>query len=68
MILMIFTRHSDEMGTVELSQKLGFHPAMVSRILQILRKKGFLQNNKRTPKFSLGSSAFELMSTTSRIE
>ena len=66
MIIMAFTSHSDEMGTVELSQKLGFHPATVSRILQILRKKGFLQNNKRTRKFTLGPSAFELGKTIFR--
>jgi DNA-binding IclR family transcriptional regulator len=34
-ILMEFTRSSHEMGTVELSQNLGFHAATVSRILQI---------------------------------
>jgi hypothetical protein len=61
-VLMAFTStsHNHEMGTVELSQKLGFHPATVSRILQILSQKGFLQHNGRTRKFTLGPSTFEL--------
>lgn len=63
---MAFTRHNNEMGTVELSQKLGFHPATVSRILQILNQKGFLQHNGRTRKFTLGPSTFELGKTIFR--
>jgi DNA-binding IclR family transcriptional regulator len=60
-ILMAFNGHlNHEMGTVELSEKLNFHPATVSRILQILAQKGFLQINQRTRKFSLGPSTFEL--------
>jgi DNA-binding IclR family transcriptional regulator len=43
-ILMAFTRHGREMGTVEPRQKLGFHSATVSRILQILIQKGFIQH------------------------
>src|SRR3972149_11624717 len=66
MILLTFPSHSDEVGTVELSRKLGFHPATVSRILQILKKRGFLQNNKRTRKFTLGPSVFELGKTIFR--
>ncbi|MCX7858171.1 MAG: IclR family transcriptional regulator [Deltaproteobacteria bacterium] len=59
-ILMEFTNTPHEMGTVELSQKLGYHSATVSRILHILKQKGFLQLNDRTRKFVLGPSAFEL--------
>ncbi len=65
-ILMEFTRRDHEMGTVELSQNLGFHAATVSRILQILKHKGFLQLNKRTRKFTLGPSTFELGKTIFR--
>lgn len=66
-ILMAFNRHHNhEMGTVDLSQTLGFHPATVSRILQILSKKGFLQHNQRTRKFILGPSNFELGKTIFR--
>jgi len=65
-ILMEFTGSNREMGTVELSQKLGFHSATVSRILQILKQKGFLQLSKRTRKFTLGPSTFELGKTIFR--
>ena len=66
-ILMAFNRHHNhEMGTVGLSQTLGFHPATVSRILQILSKKGFLQHNPRTRKFILGPSTLELGKTIFR--
>jgi len=59
-VLTEFTRSGREMGTVELSQSLGFHVATVSRMLQILRQKGFIQHNEKTRKFSLGPSSFEL--------
>ena len=65
-VLMEFTRSDHEMGTVELSQKLGLHSATVSRILQILKQKGFLQLNERTRKFLLGPSTFELGRTIFR--
>ena len=59
-VLTEFARSGREMGTVELSQSLGFHVATVSRMLQILRQKGFIQHNEKTRKFSLGTSSFEL--------
>ena len=65
-ILMEFTRSNHEMGTVELSQKLGYHSATVSRILQILKQKGFLQVSEKTRKFMLGPSTFELGRTIFR--
>jgi len=65
-ILMEFTGSNHEMGTVELSQKLGFHSSTVSRILQILKQKGFLQLDSRTRKFTLGPSTFELGKTIFR--
>jgi len=43
-IFMAFTRHDREVGSVELSQKLGFHSATISRIVQILIQKGFIQH------------------------
>ncbi len=64
---MAFNGHPNhEMGTVELSEKLKFHPATVSRILQILSRKGFLQVNQKTRKFGLGPSTFELGKTLFR--
>ena len=66
-ILMEFTKAGREMGTVELSQSLGFHVATVSRMLQILWQKGFLQHNEKTRKFALGPSSFELGRTIFRL-
>ena len=48
------------MGTVEISKKLGFHKATVSRILLTLIKYGFLQQNPQTKKFLLGPSITSL--------
>lgn len=59
-VLTELARSGREMGTVELSQSLGFHVATVSRMLQILRQKGFIQHNEKTRKFSLGTASFEL--------
>ena len=58
-ILMTVADNPDETGTVELSQKLGFHPATVSRILQILKDNDFLQHTKNR-KVTLGASTFRL--------
>jgi IclR family KDG regulon transcriptional repressor len=55
-----FAPYNQEMGTVEISKKLGFHKATVSRILLILFKYGFLHQNPRTKKFMLGPSITSL--------
>jgi len=59
-ILSCFTPYNQEMGTVEIGQKLGFHKATVSRILWNLAKHGFLTQNSQTKKFMLGPSVMEL--------
>ena len=59
-ILLAFTPYNQEMGTVEISKKLGFHKATVSRILLILIGYGFLQQNPQTKKFMLGPSITNL--------
>lgn len=48
------------MGTVEISKKLGFHKATVSRILLVLIRYGFLHQNPRTKKFMLGPAITSL--------
>ena len=60
MILSSFTPHNEEMGTLEISQKLGFHKATVSRILQNLTKRGFLIQNSQSKKFVLGPAVMDL--------
>ena len=59
-ILSSFTPYNEEVGTVELSQKLGFHKATVSRILQNLTRHGFLIQNSQTKRFTLGPSVMDL--------
>jgi IclR family acetate operon transcriptional repressor len=59
-ILLSFTPYNQEVGTVEISQKLGFHKATVSRILHTLTNYGLLQQDAKTRKFRLGQSAINL--------
>ena len=59
-ILASFAPYNQEMGTVEISQKLGFHKATVSRILLTLTKCAFLEQDPQTKKFKLGASVMTL--------
>jgi len=59
-ILLAFTPHNPEMGTIELSEKMGFHKSTVSRLLHVLSRKRFLQQSPETKKFQLGPSAMTL--------
>jgi IclR family KDG regulon transcriptional repressor len=59
-ILASFAPYNQEMGTVEISQKLGFHKATVSRILLTLTKCAFLEQDPQTKKFKLGASIMTL--------
>jgi IclR family KDG regulon transcriptional repressor len=59
-ILQAFTPYNQELGTGEISQKLGLHKATSSRILRTLADKGFLQQDSETKKFSLGPAASDI--------
>ena len=59
-ILSAFLPDNRESGTVEISQKLGFHKATVSRILQTLAAEGYLRQNPETRKFALGETVVRL--------
>ena len=59
-VLLAFTPYNQEMGTMELSQKLGLHKATASRILRTLADNGFLQQNSETRKYRLGPAALDL--------
>jgi DNA-binding IclR family transcriptional regulator len=59
-ILACFLPYNKEMGTVEISQRLGLHKATASRILQTLVRHGFLIQNKETKKFALGYTVVQL--------
>ncbi len=57
---MVFTPHNQEMGAVEVSEKVGLHRSTVTRLLQTLTRRKFLQQNPSTKKFSLGRAASEI--------
>jgi IclR family KDG regulon transcriptional repressor len=59
-ILTAFTPHNPEMGTQEISTKLGLHKATASRILLILTRKGFLRQNQETKKFRLDRRSLDI--------
>jgi len=59
-ILMAFSPHNREKGTVQLSRELDLHPATVNRILMLLRRKGFVKQSHLTQKFTLGPAAYQL--------
>lgn len=59
-ILLSFAPHNQEMGTLELSSKLGIHKSTVSRLLHLLTDHDFLQQNPENKKYSLGRSVAEI--------
>lgn len=59
-ILLAFTPYNQELGTGEISRRLGLHKATASRILRTLAEKGFLQQDPWTRKFTLGPAASDL--------
>jgi DNA-binding IclR family transcriptional regulator len=59
-ILQVFLPDNLELGTSQVSEKLGLHKATASRILLLLTQRGFLQQNPDTKKFSLGRKALLL--------
>jgi IclR family KDG regulon transcriptional repressor len=56
-ILMSFVPENQEMGTLEISKRLGLNKATASRILLTLTRKKFLQQDPKTRTFKLGRSA-----------
>ncbi|MBW2028725.1 MAG: IclR family transcriptional regulator [Deltaproteobacteria bacterium] len=59
-VLSCFVPYNEELGTVEIAKRLGFHKATVSRILLILAAQGYLRQDPETRKFSLGPAVIEL--------
>lgn len=59
-ILLSFSPYNQEAGTLELSEKSGFHKSTVSRLLHVLETYGFVQQNPQSKKFTLGPSIVEL--------
>ena len=57
-ILIAFTPDNLELGATEVSEKIrGVHRSTVTRLLHVLTRRGFLQQNPSTKKYSLGRSS-----------
>lgn len=65
-ILLAFTPDNTEMGTTELSVKLGLHKSTTSRLIKLLVATNFLQQNPLTKKYLLGGSALKIGHATTR--
>lgn len=59
-LLLAFASASGEMGTTELSIKLGLHKSTTSRLIKTLVHAGFLQQNPATRKYILSISAYRI--------
>jgi DNA-binding IclR family transcriptional regulator len=55
-ILMAFTPHNEKTAAVTLSKKLGLHPSTTNRLLKVLKKHGFVEQDPETKKYFLGRS------------
>lgn len=62
-ILMAFAPHNQEIGTVQLSGRLGYHKSTVSRLLHVLMDYGFVRQSQESKKFTLGPSVIDLSSS-----
>jgi len=56
-ILKAFIPSNRELGTIEISKRLGIHKATASRILLTLVREDFLRQDPQTKKFKLGRNA-----------
>jgi DNA-binding IclR family transcriptional regulator len=59
-ILLAFSPHNNEMGTLEISKKLGIHKSTVSRLLHLLTANDFLYQNPVSKKYMLGRAIAEM--------
>ena len=59
-ILLAFSPSDTELGTTELSVKLGMHKSTTSRLIKTLVATHFLQQNPATRKYLLGMSAYRM--------
>lgn len=65
-ILLAFSPFNNELGTTELSTKLGIHKSTISRLIKLLVATNFLQQNPLTKKYMLGQSAIRIGNAATR--
>jgi DNA-binding IclR family transcriptional regulator len=56
-VLNLFSRATGTLGVTEISQELGYAKAVVHRILQAFKAKGYVEIDEQTRRYSLGPSA-----------
>ena len=59
-ILEILLQQGSAMNMTELSEKLGFYPSTIHRILDTLKHRGYVEQDPHTQKYHLGLKALEL--------
>ena len=59
-ILEILLQHNSSMNMTELSEKLGFYPSTIHRILDTLKHWGYVEQDSNTQKYQLGLKLLEL--------
>lgn len=55
-LLKAFAPHNERMGSLALSKKLGVHPSTTIRLLKVLKKHGFVEQDPETKQYYLGRS------------
>ena len=59
-ILEILLQHGSAMNMTEISEKLGFYPSTIHRILDTLRHWGYVEQDPKSQKYRLGLKLLEL--------
>lgn len=59
-LLSVFIPDNREMGTVEISNTFSMNRSTVSRMLNVLRRQGFVRQNPESKKYSLGPQIYSL--------
>ncbi len=60
MVLSHFSNGNHPIGTVELSERLGFNKTTINRTMNILKRHNFLEQNPSTKQYSLGPMVAQL--------
>ena len=64
-ILLLFKDSNNELGTIDISGKVGLNKSTTSRLLSVLSYYGVLKHNKVTRKYALGKTISELNTSLS---
>jgi len=59
-ILEAFTDRDDELGVIDLCNRLGLSKNNITRLLQTLQERGYIEQNKITGNYRLGLKIFEM--------